>query len=424
MMRGSGRVFAVVLGLLLGMQAQAASGFHGEFDLGASYMNNGANSLAAALGERRYADQDSWLRLMWSGPLASGWGLDIAYLATARHGGGVVLTRREYTSDPALYIDPQRTTLLRLNDTVTDEGQLAIAQRLDRLALTYSGSHLVLRLGRQALTWGGGLVFHPMDLFNPFPPNATYTTYKPGADMLYGQWLFNSGADLQMVAVPRRDPTTGHIEPNQGSAGIKWHGSLGLDQGLGIDLLAAQDYGSQVLGIRISGAWAGASWTAELVPTQLAIGGVRTSVLANAQYAWVLGAKDINGYLEYFHNGFGVTGTDHTLADLPTALVERLARGEVFTVSRDYLAVGAGIQWTPLLILKPSVIANLDDGSVLVIGQAVYSLTQNTDMTAGIQRGFGGHHTEYGGGLETAPNSGVFVAPATSIYARLMWYFQ
>ncbi len=71
--------------------------------------------------------------------------------------------------------------------------------------------------------------------------------------------------------------------------------------------------------------------------------------------------------------------------------------------------------------LKPSVIANLDDGSALLIGQAIYSAGQNTSVTFGYQWGLGRRGTEYGG-METAPGSGIYVTPADRIYGRLTWY--
>ncbi|WP_455384992.1 hypothetical protein [Acidihalobacter prosperus] len=416
------RLAAAALCLALPVVGAAQGGLRGELNLEGALAGNTADSLDAALGERGRSEQDARLRLMWSRTLASGWGVDVAYLAEANHGGGVTLTRSEHAADPGLYVDPRRTALLRLSHVVTDHGRYYAEHRLDRLDVSYSAQHLVLRVGRQALTWGGGLVFHPMDLFNPFAPNATYTAYKPGTDMLYAQWLFDSGADVQGVAVPRRNPHTGRVEADQSSAGIKWRGFAGSQQQFGVDLMLAKDYRDAVLGAGISGSAAGASWTVEVVPTRLHGGGVRTSLLANAQYAWILGGKNLNGYAEYFHNGFGMSGSGYTLVDLPRALSERLARGELFTVSKNYLAAGVDLQWTPLLVLKPSLIANLDDGSALLIGRAEYSLGQDTNLTAGLQFPLGGRGTEYGG-LETVPGSGIYAVPAERVYARLTWYF-
>jgi hypothetical protein len=420
-MKGSGRVLLFALCLVLSFRESSQAGFKGEIDLESGYAGNTRDSLDAALGERSRWDQSLTARLMWSETFSSGWSLDTAYLANARYGRGVELLRTERASDPLFPVDPDRTSLWHLNHVLIDHDQTYAEHRLDRLALGYSSSHLVVRIGRQALTWGSGLVFHPMDLFNPFPPNATYTTYKPGTDMIYGQWLFNGGADVQGVVVPHRDPDRGSVIGDQSSAGVKWHGFLGQNQTIGIDVLLAQNFRTQVLGIGASGALGGASWNAEAVPTRLDDNSLLTSYLANAQYAWVWNGKNVNGYAEYFHNGFGVSGTGRALSDLPASLTERLARGELFTASNDYIGTGVDIQWTPLFDLKPSIISNLDDGSLLLIGQAVYSLSQNTSMTFGFQWGLGSHGTEYGG-LQTAPNSGIYATPANQAYIRLTRY--
>ena len=51
------------------------------------------------------------------------------------------------------------------------EGQVLL-QRLDRLTLGYTSQQLVVRLGRAAISWGNGLFYNPMDVFNPFAPDA------------------------------------------------------------------------------------------------------------------------------------------------------------------------------------------------------------------------------------------------------------
>jgi hypothetical protein len=421
-MKGLGRGVLLCLWLVLAVHGPAQAGFKGEIDLESGYSDNTPNSLDAALGERSRWDQSFMSRLMWSNTFDAGWSLDTAYLIDARYGRGVELLRAERASDPLFPLDPDRTSLWHLNHALIDRNQTYVEHRIDRLSAGYSSAHLVLRAGRQALTWGSGLLFHPMDLFNPFPPNATYTTYKLGVDMLYGQWLFDSGSDIQTVIVPRRDPNTGSVKNDQSAAGAKWHGFLGQDHVIGIDILMAQNYRAQVLGVSASGPLGGASWNLEALPAHTEDNTLVFSYLANTQYAWTWYEKNLNGFLEYFHNGYGVTKTGHALSDLPTSLTDRLSRGEVFTVSSNYLAAGVDLQWTPLLDLKPSLITNLDDGSLLLIGQAIYSLSQNTSLTAGYQYSLGSHRTEYGG-LETAPGSGTYAAPARQAYLRFTWYF-
>ena len=67
-------------------------------------------------------------------------------------------------------------------------------------------------------------MFHPGDILAPFAPNATDTSYKPGVDMLYGQYLFASGADLQAVWVPRALVAGGAVDVNASTFAL--HGAF------------------------------------------------------------------------------------------------------------------------------------------------------------------------------------------------------
>lgn len=413
--------FSLLL-IIFVQSAYARSNLKGELDIQDGYATNAANSLDSFYGHRNYWDQKSWLRLMWSKVFMSGWNIDTAYYAEEDYGGNVPLERDKLISYPQYYIDPQKVSVFRLSQDISNKGLTYTTQRIDRLSVGYSGPHLVFKVGRQALTWGSGLVFHPMDLFNPFAPNATYTSYKPGSDMVYGQWLFDGGSDIQCVVVPRRNYSTGKFDIKSSSSGIKWHGFIGADQSVGVDLLAARDYQSNVFGVGVNGMIGGSTWNVEVVPTRTNAGVVYTTILVNSQYSLILDQKNINCFVEYFRNGFGTGNSKKYLDSLPNALVIRMARGNVFTVSRDYVVVGADIQWNPLLILKPSLISNLDDGSEFVIWQAVYSLTQETSITAGAQWGFGSRGTEFGG-FETIQNSGVYDTPPNRVYARFTWAF-
>lgn len=415
------RIAILALLLACAAAAPAMAQLRSELKLQDTGYSNRRQSLDASLGERNRSDRSLKLRLMWKHAFAgSGWSLDSAWQLDADQGGEVRLERRLRQAFPELSTDAQRRNWWPLSRTISDSGAHRASQRMDRLSLDYAGEHLVLRLGRQALTWGSGLVFRPMDLFNPFAPDATDTEYKPGSDMLYGQWLFDDGSDLQAVLVPRRDPVDRRLSGASSAGGIKWHRQLGPRQTLGLDLMLARDGHADVLGAALGGAWGGASWNLEAVPTRLRDGAVRTSLLANMQYAWSWHGRNVNGYAEVFRNGFGV-GDRRPLRNLPPALLQRLARGELFTLSRHYLALGASVQWSPLLALRPGLIGNLDDGSKLLSGQAVYSLAQDVALTAGLVWPLGRYGSEYGG-VTIAPGMPVYASPARSIYLRLTWY--
>ncbi|MDH5356314.1 MAG: DUF1302 family protein, partial [Gammaproteobacteria bacterium] len=95
--------------------------------------------------------------------------------------------------------------LMDLTSEIRSGGNISAAHRFDRLHLTYTSEQLVFRLGRQAVSWGNGLFYHPMDVFNPFAPASIDKEYKAGDDMLYTQYSFDNGNDLQAVWVVRRN---------------------------------------------------------------------------------------------------------------------------------------------------------------------------------------------------------------------------
>ena len=49
--------------------------------------------------------------------------------------------------------------LFDFTKTIHDGGDNALAHRLDRFWVAYTGEKTVVRIGRQALSWGGGLFF-------------------------------------------------------------------------------------------------------------------------------------------------------------------------------------------------------------------------------------------------------------------------
>ena len=65
--------------------------------------------------------------------------------------------------------------LFGLTDVIRSNDDSALRHRLDRLWVGYTTEKPVRRFGRQALSWGNGLAYAPMDLVNPFDPAAIDT---------------------------------------------------------------------------------------------------------------------------------------------------------------------------------------------------------------------------------------------------------
>ena len=300
-----------------------------------------------------------------------------------------------------------------------DDDKTAFIHRLDRLSVAYTTDHTVWKFGRQAISWGNGMIFTPMDVFNPFDPAAVDKEYKTGDDMLYGQYLFNSGNDLQGIAVVRRNPRTGDVESDQSSLAFKYHGFLGMNE---FDLLAAEHFGDQLLGGGGIANIGGAIWRGDLTWTKTDLENV-FSAATSLSYSWNWGGKNISGLLEYYYNGFGQKDGAYSASDLlqNPDLLRRIERGELFTLARHYIAASATVEMTPLFMLIPNFFVNLEDPSVLAQVVVQYDWKQNLVVLGALNIPIGSDGTEYGG-IES-PVDGLYFSTGPSLFAQLAWYF-
>lgn len=376
------------------------------------------HSVDAYLGYRNRNDVLGDVRLTWE-PSWQHWNFGFAYELNTDYGDNEALTTR-LTSILGMFVKAPPTNWWDLSNTFVHDTRFMATQRLDRLWFGYTGSHLVIRLGRQALTWGSGLVFHPMDLFNPFAPNATDTEYKLGSDMAYAQWLFDDGSDLQLVVVPRPlRKIGGALTSNTTSYAAHLHTAIGPFQ---TTWLLARDRRDWMAGVGVNGALGGATWNAEVIPTFVHDGSTYTSGIFNISDATTVFDRDVTVFSEYYRNGFGLADRRYAVLGLPAPLLNRLLRGQVFDTGRDYLAVGAIAHCTPLLEVNPTLIANLDDGGFFGIVQATYSLRENLNLVVGGQFQVAPSNTEFGG-LPLIENFPIFIEQPRQVYVQLRQYF-
>lgn len=300
-----------------------------------------------------------------------------------------------------------------------DDDRTAFVHRLDRLSVGYTTEHTALRFGRQAISWGNGMIFTPMDVFNPFDPAAVDTEYKSGDDMLYGQFLFNDGSDLQGVAVVRRNPANGQVARDQSSLALKYHGFVGLNE---YDLLAAEHFDELLLGLGGSVELGGAVLRGDLTWTDTDRDDNLSGVVS-LSYSWTWGGKNASGLIEYFHNGFGQRDGAYAPADLVRNpdLLRRLERGELYTIARNYLAISATVEMTPLFLLTPTFLVGLDDPSGLAQVVARYDLRQDLLLTCAVNLPLGPAGSEYGG--VESPIEGLYLSAGPSLFAQLAVYF-
>ncbi|SMF29163.1 hypothetical protein SAMN02745866_01879 [Alteromonadaceae bacterium Bs31] len=308
--------------------------------------------------------------------------------------------------------------LFNLSDYIVDQDSALLVHRLDRLNLTYSGNANVLKVGRQAISWGNGLLFNPMDFFNPFDPTAVDKEYKTGDDMVYAQHLFANGSDAQFVWVGRRD-FDGERGADFNSAAGKYHLFVGQHE---VDLLLSKHYEDTLFSL--GGVWTlgGAIARTDIVYTETEFDNY-VSAVANLSYSWLWFDKNISASLEYFRNGFGIDDGDYSpstlLANLD--LLKRLERGESFNLAKDYLAATATIELHPLWLVTPNVFYNLNDSSYLFQFVSSHDLASNLQLVLSVNLPGGNEGSEFGGiQVDVAEH---YLSAGASFFGQLSWYF-
>ncbi len=277
-----------------------------------------------------------------------------------------------------------------LSNDIENDSNDYIYQRLDRLTFAYNSDKLVMRLGRQAVSWGNGLVFHPMDIFNPFQPVVIDSDYKTGDDMVYVQWLAELAHDWQFIFLPRRNGL-GELDHDFSSLALKYHGLLPVGD---LDLLLASHYNDELIGLGYARAIGEAIWRLDMTLSRLIDGDTVYTVVTNMDYSWVWLDHNVYGYVEYYHNGFG----EEVFTLTPNInLQQRLDRGELFVSGKDYLSLGLQIELHPLLQLAPALILNLDDHSSQLPVMLMYDWQQNLTLKATLILSNGQSNAEFSG---------------------------
>ena len=364
-------------------------------------------------------DQNTDLRLNFNWQ-DSRWNAQTDYQLIAVHSDTLQIA--DVSPDSGLFrnsIQSDKNRLFDLTHVLHEEKDAALLHRLDRLFLEYTSEKLAVQFGRQAVSWGNGLVYTPFDFFNPFDPTAIDKEYKAGDDLFYGQYLYDNGNDLQLVRVFRRN-NEGGIKNDVSSTAVKLHGLLGNVE---YDFLMAQHYGETIIGLGGNMALGGAIWHGDLTYTDTETDRI-FSLVTGASYSWVWGNKNYSGLIEYFYNGFGINRENRIDINIllqNSDLINRLQRGEIHTVGKHSLAASVTIELSPLWQLQPNTFQNLSDGSLLFQLLSKHSLSQNTQLLLALDIPFGSSGTEYGG-IESA-TSGLNLGKQFAFFAQLGWYF-
>lgn len=306
-----------------------------------------------------------------------------------------------------------------LTHVIHEDDDTIFYHRLDRAMVAFTPVWGEIRLGRQAVTWGNGFTFNPMDIFNPFAPTDLERDYKMGDDLALFQFPVNN-VDVELIYVVRRDPDTSKTGQDENSFGAKLHFFAGDTE---MDVMVTRHYEDMIAGIGAVGYLGGAAWRWDLTGTFLKEKSrgnkAYASAVANMDYSWIWLDKNFYGYIELYYNGLSDMNYTDCFSD--PAISERIARGELFALGRFYASASLNMEVHPLVNAYITPILNLNDGSGILLPRIVYDYADNIRMTVTGSFNWGGDNTEYGG--YQISGTSFDYKPSNSISAWATWYF-
>lgn len=280
-----------------------------------------------------------------------------------------------------------------------------------------------VRVGRQPIAWGSAYAFNPTDLMNPVSlaglagvePSgltAVHTSLSPG--MAWGVEGYLAFEDRSREAAPHQLMT-----PDALPFGMRfrlyhgiWDYSLGLVRA--VDLLpGAADLDRRYL---VTAEFAGSVGAllvygeAALEPEDWQLPEALDAAIG-VQYDLT---EEVLVQLEYHRRGQGAAST----ADYPVA--PRLRGG---LVGRDYLVgVARSTLFRGDLTITAAGLINLHDGSVAVLPEIEYLLSDDVTVHLGAATMFGSRDSEFRGRFEV-PGSGKVDIGRSQLFAGITWHF-
>jgi hypothetical protein len=108
---------------------------------------------------------------------------------------------------------PQYADVLSIDNGIADlswnlynKGGAALNTSLDRLYIDYTINNVQIKIGRQRVNWGIGLVWNPDDIFNVFSYIDFDYEERPGSDAVSLTWYKSPTSSLDLVYKADRNP--------------------------------------------------------------------------------------------------------------------------------------------------------------------------------------------------------------------------
>ena len=253
----------------------------------------------------------------------------------------------------------------RMEDT-----DLFLQGRTDRLFAQATVGQSTIRLGRQAISFGHGMVFNPMDLVQPFSIATIDNEYKAGIDALRVERYFGMAGQITGVVA-----YAGSWDVEGLTAVLNANGTFGWTD---ISVFGGMVRSDRVIGTGVASSIGAVGLHSDVT---LTIPDSEEDPFVRLTTGAFLRPFDTSSVtMEYY---FQSLGADSAEKYLDFAQSDRYARGELWVMGQHYLSLAWAQEMTALSSASIAFIGNVVDASMLLSPSLSLSVSDDVQLVAG-----------------------------------------
>ena len=263
-----------------------------------------------------------------------------------------------------------------------DDTDLFLQGRTDRLFAQATVGKSTIRLGRQAISFGHGMVFNPMDLVQPFSIATIDNEYKAGIDALRVERYFGMAGQITGVVA-----YAGSWDVEGLTAVLNANGTFGWTD---VSLFGGMVRSDRVLGTGVATSIGAVGLHSDVTLTMPSSTNTNTDVedpfvrLTTGAFWRPFPTSSVT--VEYYYQS---VGADNVADYLQFAQSDRYARGELWVMGQHYTSLAWAQEITALSSGSLAIIGNVVDASALVSPSLSLSVSDEVQLVAGGYIGIG-----------------------------------
>ena len=252
-----------------------------------------------------------------------------------------------------------------------EDSDLFLQGRTDRLFAQATIGQSTIRLGRQAVSFGHGMVFNPMDLVQPFSIATIDNEYKPGVDAVRVERYFGMTGQITGVVA-----YAGSWDVEGLTAVMNANGTIGWTD---ISVFGGMVRSDRVVGTGVASSIGAVGLHSDVTLTLPKSDDEDPFVRSTTGAFWrPFNTSSVT--MEYYYQSLG---SEKAADYLEFAQSDRYARGELWVMGQHYLALAWAQEITALSSGNIAVIGNLVDASALLSPSISLSVSDEVQLVAG-----------------------------------------